>query len=109
MHGNVIDRLVHAGREGQGRIDARRARTGLSYIAGMAETCRPGSSHGNQIASTPIATSSTPTAWPNGFPWRQSFSAKMTTVSAAMTATFITPTVISKIIKPQQHPAHVAP
>ena len=40
----------------------------LSYIAGMAETCRPGSSHGNQIARTPIATSTTPTACPNGLP-----------------------------------------
>ena len=40
----------------------------LSYIAGMAETCRPGNSHGNQIARTPIAISTTPTACPNGFP-----------------------------------------
>lgn len=40
----------------------------LSYIGGMAETCRPGSSHGNQMARTPIATSTTPTVWPNGFP-----------------------------------------
>ena len=40
----------------------------LSYIAGMAETCRPESSHGNQMARTPIATSTTPTVWPNGFP-----------------------------------------
>ena len=59
-------------------------------------------SHGNQIANAPIAVSSTPTAWPNGFPQRQSFSAKMTTASAAITATFITPTAISTIIRPQQ-------
>jgi hypothetical protein len=41
---------------------------GLSYMAGMPETCRPGSSHGNQMARTPTATSTTPTAWPNGLP-----------------------------------------
>jgi len=29
--------------------------------------------------------------------------------TAAMTATFITPTATSTIIRPQQHPAHVAP
>ena len=40
----------------------------LPYIGGIAETCRPGSSHGNQMARTPTATSTTPTAWPNGFP-----------------------------------------
>ena len=39
----------------------------LSYTTCIPETCRPASSHGNQIASTPIATS-TPTAWPNGLP-----------------------------------------
>ena len=50
-----------------------------------------------------------PTACLKGFPWRQSFSTKMTTASAAMTATFITPTATSTIIRPQQHPAHVAP
>ena len=61
------------------------------------------------MARTPIATRSTPTAWPNRLPWRQSFSAKMTTASAAMTATFITPTATSTIIRAQQHPAHVAP
>jgi hypothetical protein len=46
----------------------RRRSLALPYIAAIPETCRPGSSHGNQIASPPIATSNTPTAWPNGFP-----------------------------------------
>ena len=32
-----------------------------------------------------------------------------TTASAAMTATFITPTATRRIIRPQQHPTHVAP
>ncbi len=41
---------------------------GRSYIAGMAETCRPGSSHGNQMAAMPTATSTTPVAWPKGLP-----------------------------------------
>jgi hypothetical protein len=27
----------------------------LSYMTGCPEACRPGSSHGNQIARTPIA------------------------------------------------------
>jgi hypothetical protein len=40
----------------------------LPYMAGMAETSRPGSSHGNQIARTLAATSTTPTACPNGLP-----------------------------------------
>src|SRR6266581_7908831 len=61
-----------------------------SYIAGMLAACRPGSSQGNQIAARPAATSAIPTAWPNGFPWRQSFSTKMTAARPAMTATFIT-------------------
>ena len=54
----------------------------LPYIVGIPETCRPGSNHGNQTARTPIATSSTPTAWPNGFPYRQSFSEAAASVSA---------------------------
>jgi hypothetical protein len=58
-HGAIRQRLAWAGH--------RRPFT-LPYIAGIAETCRPGISHGNQIASAPIATSDTPTAWPNGFP-----------------------------------------
>ena len=43
----------------------------LSYIAGIAgipETCRPGSNQGNQMASTPTVASTTPTARPNGLP-----------------------------------------
>ena len=58
-HGATRLRLAWAG---------HRRPLALPYIAGIPETCRPGSSHGNQIASAPIATSNTPTAWPNGFP-----------------------------------------
>ena len=39
-----------------------------SYIAGIMETCRPGSSQGNQMARMPTATSTTPTASANGLP-----------------------------------------
>jgi hypothetical protein len=40
----------------------------LSYMTGIPETCRPGRSQGNQIARTPIATSTIPAAWPSGLP-----------------------------------------
>src|SRR2546429_4099103 len=62
-----------------------------SYIVGMEDTCRPGSSHGNQMASTPVATRSTPTAWPNGLPRRQSFSAKMTAAADGHTPALPSP------------------
>ena len=39
-----------------------------SYIVGIPEACRPGSSQGNQIARTPIAARTTPVTWPNGLP-----------------------------------------
>ena len=35
---------------------------GFCYITGIATACRPGSSHGNQIARTPAATRTIPTA-----------------------------------------------
>ena len=45
--------------------------SGGAYITGITEACRPGSSHGNQIARTPAATKTSPTAWPNGLPARR--------------------------------------
>ena len=45
----------------------------------------------------------TPTTIENGRPYFQTFSIRMTTASAAITAMFMAPTAISTIISPQQH------
>ena len=63
----------------------------------------PGRSHGCHGANTAMRRSTPPTARENGRPYFHTFSIKITTARAAMTAMFMAPTAISTIISPQQH------
>src|SRR6267378_1766308 len=71
---------------------------------GVQHGFRPGKRLGKITATTAAPKKEIPVSRAMRRPWRNSFSAKMMMVSAAITGIFITPTARRISIKPQQQP-----
>jgi hypothetical protein len=71
---------------------------------GVQHGFRPGKKLGKITATTAAPKKEIPVSRAMRRPWRKSFSAKMTMVSAAIAGIFITPTATRISIKPQQQP-----
>lgn len=88
---------------------AQQDRMPKDHIAPMRATCRPGITPGWTAATAASAIRATPNRRSSNSPRADNFSSTMTPASAAIAATFITPTATSTIMRPQQHPTQYAP